>query len=66
MIYLSILIRSYDQALTRLGLRVVLDVVYNHLYGNGPHDRYSVLDKVGNIIYMNTWLMLIERIVYII
>ncbi|KAF6167691.1 hypothetical protein GIB67_017186 [Kingdonia uniflora] len=38
--------RKMVQALNRLGLRVVLDVVYNHLHGSGPHDENSVLDKV--------------------
>lgn len=30
------------------GLRIVLDVVYNHLQGSGPSDEHSVLDKVMN------------------
>lgn len=34
------------QALNCIGLRVVLDVVYNHLHGSGPFDENSVLDKV--------------------
>ncbi|PKI34882.1 hypothetical protein CRG98_044728 [Punica granatum] len=34
------------QALNRVGLRVVLDVVYNHLHGSGPFDVNSVLDKI--------------------
>jgi glycosidase len=34
------------QALNRLGLRVVMDVVYNHLYSSGPFAITSVLDKV--------------------
>ncbi|XP_002965238.2 pullulanase 1, chloroplastic isoform X2 [Selaginella moellendorffii] len=38
--------RSMVQSINRLGLRVVLDVVYNHLHGNGPSDHLSVLDKV--------------------
>ncbi|KAL6123943.1 hypothetical protein ACLB2K_076459 [Fragaria x ananassa] len=38
--------RKMVQALNRLGLRVVLDVVYNHLHGSGPFDANSVLDKV--------------------
>lgn len=38
--------RCYFQALNRMGLRVVLDVVYNHLAANGPFDDNSVLDKV--------------------
>lgn len=48
--------RQMIQALNHLGLRVVLDVVYNHLHGNGPHDRYSVLDKVvpGYYLRRNT------------
>uniref|UniRef100_A0A7N0RGW6 Pullulanase n=1 Tax=Kalanchoe fedtschenkoi TaxID=63787 RepID=A0A7N0RGW6_KALFE len=38
--------RRMVQALNRMGLRVVLDVVYNHLHGNGPFDANSVLDKI--------------------
>ncbi|XP_073018670.1 pullulanase 1, chloroplastic isoform X2 [Primulina eburnea] len=38
--------RQMVQALNRIGLRVVLDVVYNHLYASGPHDKDSVLDKI--------------------
>ncbi|KAF7820192.1 pullulanase 1, chloroplastic [Senna tora] len=38
--------RKMVQALNHIGLRVVLDVVYNHLQGNGPFDEYSVLDKI--------------------
>ncbi|KAI3793482.1 hypothetical protein L1987_36101 [Smallanthus sonchifolius] len=38
--------RKMVQALNRIGLRVVLDVVYNHLHGNGPVDDNSVLDKI--------------------
>ncbi|KAH7690594.1 Limit dextrinase protein [Dioscorea alata] len=38
--------RKMIQALNRIGLRVVLDVVYNHLNGSGPNDETSVLDKV--------------------
>ncbi|KAK9149280.1 hypothetical protein Scep_008037 [Stephania cephalantha] len=38
--------RKMVQALNRMGLRVVLDVVYNHLHENGPHGDHSVLDKV--------------------
>ncbi|KAF3434074.1 hypothetical protein FNV43_RR25177 [Rhamnella rubrinervis] len=38
--------RKMVQALNRIGLRVVLDVVYNHLHGNGPFDENSVLDKI--------------------
>ncbi|CAA0829226.1 Pullulanase 1- chloroplastic [Striga hermonthica] len=38
--------RKMVQALNRIGLRVVLDVVYNHLHASGPYDEYSVLDKI--------------------
>ncbi|XP_078166703.1 limit dextrinase isoform X1 [Carex rostrata] len=38
--------RQMIQALNRIGLRVVLDVVYNHLYASGPFDDCSVLDKI--------------------
>ncbi|CAI5474022.1 unnamed protein product [Closterium sp. Yama58-4] len=38
--------RSMVQAVNGMGLRVVLDVVYNHLYASGPHSPFSVLDKV--------------------
>ncbi|KAK4406305.1 Pullulanase 1, chloroplastic [Sesamum angolense] len=38
--------RKMVQALNHIGLRVVLDVVYNHLHASGPHDDYSVLDKI--------------------
>lgn len=34
------------QALNRIGLRVVMDVVYNHLDSSGPFGVSSVLDKV--------------------
>ncbi|CAI7924433.1 unnamed protein product, partial [Closterium sp. NIES-54] len=34
------------QGVNGMGLRVVLDVVYNHLYASGPHSPFSVLDKV--------------------
>lgn len=34
------------QALNKIGLRVVMDVVYNHLHASGPFDDNSVLDKV--------------------
>ena len=33
-------------ALNGMGLRVVLDVVYNHTFAAGPASRHSVLDKV--------------------
>ncbi|MCO5576819.1 hypothetical protein L7F22_030639, partial [Adiantum nelumboides] len=48
--------RQMILALNHLGLRVVLDVVYNHLHGNGPDDKYSVLDKVvpGYYLRQNT------------
>ncbi|KVH94944.1 Glycoside hydrolase, catalytic domain-containing protein, partial [Cynara cardunculus var. scolymus] len=39
------------QALNCLGLRVVLDVVYNHLHGSGPIADNSMLDK--NITCVN-------------
>lgn len=38
--------RLMVQALNRLGLRVVMDVVYNHLYSSGPFAITSVLDKI--------------------
>ncbi|CAL5035685.1 unnamed protein product [Urochloa decumbens] len=38
--------RLMVQALNRLGLRVVMDVVYNHLYSSGPSSITSVLDKI--------------------
>ncbi|CAN6234327.1 unnamed protein product [Urochloa humidicola] len=38
--------RQMVQALNRLGLRVVMDVVYNHLYSSGPSAVTSVLDKI--------------------
>ncbi|XP_056846958.1 pullulanase 1, chloroplastic isoform X2 [Raphanus sativus] len=38
--------RKMVQALNRIGLNVVLDVVYNHLHANGPHNKDSVLDKI--------------------
>lgn len=38
--------RKMVQALNSIGLRVVLDVVYNHLHANGPYDENSVLDKI--------------------
>ncbi|PIA37162.1 hypothetical protein AQUCO_03000024v1, partial [Aquilegia coerulea] len=42
----SLEFRKMVQSLNRIGLCVVLDVVYNHLHGSGPHDDNSVLDKV--------------------
>ncbi|KAL2548901.1 Pullulanase 1 [Forsythia ovata] len=38
--------RKMVQALHSIGLRVVLDVVYNHLHASGPHNENSVLDKI--------------------
>ncbi|KQJ81407.1 pullulanase 1, chloroplastic [Brachypodium distachyon] len=38
--------RQMVQALNRLGLRVVMDVVYNHLNSSGPSGISSVLDKI--------------------
>ncbi|GLT70173.1 hypothetical protein SLA2020_422700 [Shorea laevis] len=38
--------RKMVQGLNRIGLRVVLDVVYNHLQANGPFDENCVLDKI--------------------
>uniref|UniRef100_A0A803L3C1 Pullulanase n=1 Tax=Chenopodium quinoa TaxID=63459 RepID=A0A803L3C1_CHEQI len=38
--------RKMVQALNHIGLRVVLDVVYNHLNSSGPSDVNSVLDKI--------------------
>ncbi|KAH9562037.1 hypothetical protein CY35_05G052200 [Sphagnum magellanicum] len=38
--------RTMVQALNRIGLRVVLDVVYNHIHGSGPSGIHSCLDKV--------------------
>ncbi|KAM3360337.1 pullulanase 1, chloroplastic isoform X1 [Capsicum galapagoense] len=38
--------RKMVQALNRIGLRVVLDVVYNHLNASGHIDDFSVLDKI--------------------
>lgn len=48
--------RKMVQALNRIGLRVVLDVVYNHLHGSGPFDENSVLDKIvpGYYLRRNT------------
>ncbi|KAK1396520.1 Limit dextrinase [Heracleum sosnowskyi] len=48
--------RKMVQALNRIGLRVVLDVVYNHLQGSGPSGENSVLDKIvpGYYLRMNT------------
>ncbi|BFI23877.1 pullulanase [Marchantia polymorpha subsp. ruderalis] len=38
--------RKMVQAINHLGLRVVLDVVYNHLHGNGPTGIHTVHDKI--------------------
>ncbi|KAL3160116.1 cytochrome c oxidase subunit 1 [Trebouxia sp. C0010 RCD-2024] len=38
--------RQMVQSLHGLGLKVVLDVVYNHTFAAGQQSRYSVLDKV--------------------
>lgn len=38
--------RKMVQALNRIGLRVVLDAVYNHLNSSGPFGVNSVLDKI--------------------
>jgi len=38
--------RAMVEALHKVGLNVVIDVVYNHTYASGPHSRYSVLDKL--------------------
>ncbi|XP_047325004.1 pullulanase 1, chloroplastic isoform X2 [Impatiens glandulifera] len=48
--------RKMVQALNRLGFRVVLDVVYNHLHASGPSDEKSVLDKIvpGYYVRRNT------------
>ncbi|KAL9318069.1 hypothetical protein ACSQ67_014586 [Phaseolus vulgaris] len=46
--YRTIEFRKMVKALNHIGLRVVLDVVYNHLQGSGPLEEHSVLDKVMN------------------
>ncbi|CAN1238488.1 Pullulanase 1, chloroplastic [Linum grandiflorum] len=48
--------RKMVQALNNIGLRVVLDVVYNHLQGSGPFHVDSVLDKIvpGYYLRQNT------------
>jgi len=38
--------RTMVQALNKKGLRVVVDVVYNHTLASGPHSPLSVLDKI--------------------
>ncbi|XP_030930218.1 pullulanase 1, chloroplastic isoform X2 [Quercus lobata] len=54
--YRIIEFRKMIQALNRIGLRVVLDVVYNHVHGSGPFDENSVLDKIvpGYYLRKNT------------
>ncbi|KAM7268571.1 hypothetical protein ACFE04_010737 [Oxalis oulophora] len=48
--------RKMVQALNRLGLRVVLDVVYNHVHGSGPFNEDCPLDKIvpGYYLRRNT------------
>uniref|UniRef100_A0A2N9ITB8 Glycosyl hydrolase family 13 catalytic domain-containing protein n=1 Tax=Fagus sylvatica TaxID=28930 RepID=A0A2N9ITB8_FAGSY len=48
--------RKMIQALNRIDLRIVLDVVYNHVHGSGPFDENSVLDKIvpGYYLRRNT------------
>uniref|UniRef100_A0A2P2M5R7 Uncharacterized protein n=1 Tax=Rhizophora mucronata TaxID=61149 RepID=A0A2P2M5R7_RHIMU len=48
--------RKMVHALNCMGLRVFLDVVYNHLHGSGPFDKNSVLDKIvpGYYLRRNT------------
>ncbi|KAM6600703.1 hypothetical protein CsatA_020312 [Cannabis sativa] len=48
--------RRMVKALNHIGLRVVLDVVYNHLHASGPYDENSVLDKIvpGYYLRRNT------------
>ncbi|XP_061362287.1 pullulanase 1, chloroplastic [Gastrolobium bilobum] len=54
--YRTIEFRKMVQALNHIGLRIVLDVVYNHLQGSGPFDEHSVLDKIvpGYYLRRNT------------
>ena len=42
----SLEFRRCVSALNTVGLRVVVDVVYNHVFGSGPHNRFAVLDKI--------------------
>ncbi|KAG0630362.1 hypothetical protein M758_1G172900 [Ceratodon purpureus] len=44
--------RTMVQAINKMGLRVVLDVVYNHLHGSGPVGHHSCLDKVVPRYYL--------------
>ena len=41
--------RRMVAAINKLGLRVVVDVVYNHLFSSGPRDSKSVYDKVRSL-----------------
>ncbi|KAK7343946.1 hypothetical protein VNO77_13089 [Canavalia gladiata] len=54
--YRTIEFRKMVKALNHIGLRVVLDVVYNHLQGSGPFDEHSILDKIvpGYYLRRNT------------
>ncbi|KAG1679653.1 hypothetical protein FOA52_006170 [Chlamydomonas sp. UWO 241] len=38
--------RTMVMALHAAGWHVIVDVVYNHVYASGPHNKYSVLDKI--------------------
>ncbi|KAL9258264.1 Pullulanase 1, chloroplastic-like protein [Drosera capensis] len=40
------------QALNRIGLHVVMDVVYNHVHGSEPSDEISVLNKIVSGYYL--------------
>lgn len=44
--------REAVSALNALGLRVVIDVVYNHVYGSGPSSPHAVLDKLAPGYYL--------------
>ncbi|KAG0620855.1 hypothetical protein M758_4G249700 [Ceratodon purpureus] len=44
--------RTMVQAINKMGLRVVLDVVYNHLHGSGSTGHHSCLDKVVPNYYL--------------
>lgn len=44
--------RTMVQAINKMGLRVILDVVYNHLHGSGPVGYHSCLDKVVPNYYL--------------
>ena len=60
-IHVTSLINFALQALNRIGLRVVMDVVYNHLDSSGPCGISSVLDKVvtfENNIFINNYCSL--------